>query len=692
MNLLADWFAVEDWSANIQCQSVDKKANLLMSQILGAVNKYLPTKTIRVASDDEPWYSQALKKLDRRRRREYNKNRRSPKYQNLNKIYIEKLERAKIKYKRNIIDDIKEAKPGEWYSKLKRISRYDQGKSELLQVEEISHLSAQEQAERIADKQADISNSYQGVKLEDIQIPPFLEADIPQFGQNEVKEYIMWLKSKKSTPSGDIPVKILKEFAHQISIPLCDLINCSLKKGKWADCFKKEIITPIPKEYPVLNMDMLRPISALLSFNKVQEMIFVKMIVQDMSANLDQTQYGNRKHTSISHYLVRMLHRILSETDNNSRRKIKAVICTFVDWQQANSRQSHILGVKSFAKNGVRPSLLPLLTSYFQSREMRIKWHGVLSKPRKMPGSGAMGSTIGNWEFDSQTNHNADCVPVDDRFKFVDDLSLLEVVNLVNIGISSFNCKVQVPNDLPTHEQFVSPNSLKTQEYLNKINLWTEKQEMIISEKKTKSMIVNFTDKFQFHTRLQLKGQSVQIVEKTKILGTILTNNLSWNENCSNLIKKVNAQMQLLRKVWSFGSSCQEMVHLWKVFCRSVLEQSCVSWDSGLTQENRNNLERTQKTFLKLVLQENYQNYNNALKISQLETLDKRRKELTLRFAQTSLADGLLHDLFPIRKKQHNIKIRNKERYKVFHANTERFKNSPILTMQRMLNKVEKQT
>jgi hypothetical protein len=205
-------------------------------------------------------------------------------------------------------------------------------------------------------------------------------------------------------------------------------------------------------------------------------------------------------------------------------------------------------------------------------------------------------------------------------------------------------------------------------------------------------MIVNFTDKFQFHTRLQLKGQSVQIVEKTKILGTILTNNLSWNENCSNLIKKVNARMQLLRKVWSFGSSCQEMVHLWKVFCRSVLEQSCVLWDSGLTQENRNDLERTQKTFLKLVLQENYQNYNNALKISQLETLDKRRKKLTLKFAQTSLADGLLHDLFPIIKKQHNMKTRNKGRYKVFHANTERFKNSPILTMQRMLNKVEKQT
>ena len=197
-------------------------------------------------------------------------------------------------------------------------------------------------------------------------------------------------------------------------------------------------------------------------------------------------------------------------------------------------------------------------------------------------------------------------------------------------------------------------------------------------------MIVNFTEKFQFHTRLQLKNKNVEIVEKTKILGTILT-----NENCRYLIRKVNARMQLLRKVWSFGSTCQEMVHLWKVFCRSILEQSCVIWDSGLTQENRNDLERTQKTFRKLILEEDYQNYENALKISQLKTLDKRRKKLMLSFAQTSLADGMLTDLFPIKKKTHKMKKRKKRRFQVFHANTEHFKKSPILTMQRMLNEAE---
>ena len=146
---------------------------------------------------------------------------------------------------------------------------------------------------------------------------------------------------------------------------------------------------------------------------------------------------------------------------------------------------------------------------------MRIKWHGKFSAPRKMPGSGAMGLNTGNLEFDSQTNHNADCVPEQNRLKCLDNLSCLEVLNLISLsGISPFNVQQQVPNDLPEHGQFVDSQRLKSQSYINEINRWTECQEMILSEKKTNAMIVNFTDNRQFPTRLQLKGPNVEDVEK----------------------------------------------------------------------------------------------------------------------------------------------------------------------------------
>ena len=207
---------------------------------------------------------------------------------------------------------------------------------------------------------------------------------------------------------------------------------------------------------------------------------------------------------------------------------------------------------------------------------MRVKWHGELSEPRKLPGGGAMGASLGNWEFLSQTNNNADCVPEEDRFKFVDDLSTIEIINLLTIGLSSFYTKQQVPSDIPVHGQFIESSKLKSQAYLDQINEWTDKQKMIISEKKTKAMLFNFTDKYQFSTRLQLKGQNVQIVDQMKILGTVVNSDLTWTDNCMLIIKKVNNRMQLIRNIFSFGATREEMVHLWIVFCRSVLEKSCV--------------------------------------------------------------------------------------------------------------------
>ena len=151
---------------------------------------------------------------------------------------------------------------------------------------------------------------------------------------------------------------------------------------------------------------------------------------------------------------------------------------------------------------------------------------------------------------------------------------------------------------------------------------------MIISEKKTKMMLFNFTENYQFTTRLNLKGTNIQIVGQMKILGTIVNSNLSWNDNCNELIRKVNARMQLLRGVQNFGASKEQMVHLWIIFCRSVLEQSCMVWHSSLKQENSDDLERTQKSFVKLVLHEKYSNYEDSLVNLNLETLSQRRQSL----------------------------------------------------------------
>ena len=129
--------------------------------------------------------------------------------------------------------------------------------------------------------------------------------------------------------------------------------------------------------------------------------------------------------------------------------------------------------------------------------------------------------------------------------------------------------------------------------------------------------------------------------------------------------------MQLIRGVLSFGASIEEMVHLWIMFCRSVLEQSCVVWHGSLTQENRDDLERTQKTFAKLMLKEKYLNYENALILLNLDSLETRRKTLNLKFAQAGIKNHKLNDLFPTNEKEHKMKTRKEKKYEVTHRESQ---------------------
>ena len=53
------------------------------------------------------------------------------------------------------------------------------------------------------------------------------------------------------------------------------------------------------------------------------------------------------------------------------------------------------------------------------------------------------------------------CIPENDRFKIVDDLSTLEIVHLTTIGLSSFNIKNKVPSYIPTHSQYINKEDHK---------------------------------------------------------------------------------------------------------------------------------------------------------------------------------------------------------------------------------------
>ena len=244
-----------------------------------------------------------------------------------------------------------------------------------------------------------------------------------------------------------------------------------------------------------------------------------------------------------------------------------------------------------------------------------MKWRGINSSPQRINGGGPQGATLGLLEYMSQTNNNADCVGPNERYKFVDDLTTLEIVNLLTIGLCSANIKHQVPNYLTDNNQFIHAEDLKSQKYLDEINSWTKLHKMKLNSKKTKTMLFNFTYNYQFRTRLTVDNEVLETVDNTKLLGTVISSDLKWDLNTNRIVKRAYAKMELVRKLSGFGAPTSDLKIIYVTFVRSQLEKSSCVWHSGLTQENEVDLERVQKLALKIILKNDYKNYQNALNI-----------------------------------------------------------------------------
>ena len=99
---------------------------------------------------------------------------------------------------------------------------------------------------------------------------------------------------------------------------------------------------------------------------------------------------------------------------------------------------------------------------------------------------------------------------------------------------------------------------------MNEIESWTNSKKMVLNEKKTKCMVFNRSKKFQFTTDIKLKQKRLDIVDETKLLGVIITNDLRWNRNTEVLVKNANAKMRMLQVASKFIKSKNDLLHIYK--------------------------------------------------------------------------------------------------------------------------------
>ena len=228
---------------------------------------------------------------------------------------------------------------------------------------------------------------------------------------------------------------------------------------------------------------------------------------------------------------------------------------------------------------------------------------------------------------------------------------------------------------------------MRSQDTLAKLADWTDENKMELNTDKTNYMGFSRSET-EFATRFTLNGQTLDRIEEVKLVGVWLTTWLDWEKNTAVMCRKAYARVTMLTKLKYAGVKTEDLIDIYSLYIRSVLEYCSVLWHSTLTVDQSERIESVQKTCLKIILGSEYEGYTKALEYCGLKPLSERREDRCLQFGLKCLLHPIHHRMFPVNPKLQTDTLftRNREHFTVNKAKSESYRMSAIPYIQRMLN------
>ena len=148
----------------------------------------------------------------------------------------------------------------------------------------------------------------------------------------------------------------------------------------------------------------------------------------------------------------------------------------------------------------------------------------------------------------------------------------------------------------------------------------------------------------------------------------------------------------MLTKLKYVGTPRDDLIDVYNLYIRSILEYCSVVWHSTLTEQQNTDIENVQKLCMKIILGSEYRNYCQALKMCNLEELRKRRESRCLKFRLKSLLHPIHCQLFPVNPLvlSNPYESSNREHFTVNWARTDSYRISAVPHIQRLLNQYVK--
>ena len=546
---------------------------------------------------------------------------------------------------------MREGKRGSSYPALRKLGGrpYESDRASFQLPEHVAQgFSAAQSAEIIAEHFSKISQDFAPLEMRNLpqRIQIFLsKSDMnlaPILSVEEVRKRIIKAKKPHSQVPGDLPRKLVQNCAAALANPVSIIFNRITQSATFPPQWKTEHQIPIPKIYPPSNENDLRNIAKTPFLSKLYESYVCGWLLPIIKPYMDPGQCGLRG-SSITHYLIRLLHFIHSTLD---RKKPHSELTACVDISKAFNRVDHLLVIEDLYDMHTPTWLLKIIFSYLKTRSMVLTYNNTKSSLKYLPGGGPQGAFLGGLIFLMKYNGAFLRPPIPrpirgpvlkskaQTVKYVDDGAIAVSIDLKQCLQADTSMRQQ-PSNYHERTGHVLPavNNL-LQYYIHDTEKFTAENKMVINKQKTK--VLNFikSKKFDFPPELSFAdGTEIECISKTKLVGVILSENLSWHENTLYICQKARQKLWILRRMVKLNLNQEILFNVYIKEVRSMLELAVPVWHPSLTKKQSLDIERIQKISFKLILGENYDNYNQACKTLNTQTLEERRIKLCLKFA-----------------------------------------------------------
>ena len=431
---------------------------------------------------------------------------------------------------------------------------------------------------------------------------PFPSIQSLEIGLNGVTKQLQALNPNKASGPDEIPAKVLKETANEISPIIHHIFQQSYTSGQLPEAWKTALVTAIYKKGNKSDPANYRPISLTCILCKVMEHIVLSHMWKHLNRNniILPDQHGFRSGLSCETQLVEAAHDWAASM--NKRHQTDLIL---LDFSKAFDSVPHQRLLHKLNYYGISGPTLYWIKSFLSDRTQHVSINGSHSALANVTSGVPQGSVLGPVLF----------------LLYINDIT-----NQIQSNIRLF------ADDSIVYREIRSPADHQIlQMDIQMLTDWSKKWQMNFNTSKCHLLTITHKPKPSEFT-YTISNQPISRVNSHPYLGVTIDAKLSWSKHIQGTASKSAKTLGLLKRTL-YPAKPKVREAAYNMLVRPKLEYGSIAW-SPHTQNNIDTLEKIHRSAARFVVHDHRRTTSVTHMQGKLgwQTLETRRLQHQLGF------------------------------------------------------------